>query len=248
MPPNISRPIGGRRHRVAPPVMQRAASAAQVQPACTSATSAVSARPGRQRAHRPTTSAAPRIIEVSPASCTATRADARCARPAARTSAPAAARRRASSARWRARRRRWVKKSTMMLAPCSWHQGRHSEMASAMPNCVSSTSPGIGLRSQRAHGDAGHRHQRHRRRRPPRRPARTRSGQAPQQRPRIDGSRRGARRAPAAYFLYFASSSRASCSIALPLAAALVHVGDPVVVQRRRGLDPVVEFGWPGSM
>ena len=38
----------------------------------------------------------------------------------------------------------WVKKSTMMLLPCSWAHGRHSAMASAVPNCVSSTSPWIG--------------------------------------------------------------------------------------------------------
>ncbi len=52
----------------------------------------------------------------------------------------------ASSRRWVRSVVRWVKKSTMMFALLSWHQGRHSEMHSAMPNCVSSTSPPIGLR------------------------------------------------------------------------------------------------------
>jgi hypothetical protein len=49
-----------------------------------------------------------------------------------------------SSQRKRRAGSRWVKKSTMMLAPRNCAQGRHKEMHSAMPNCVSSTSPWIG--------------------------------------------------------------------------------------------------------
>jgi hypothetical protein len=89
-----------------------------------------------------------RIIEVSKASRTATAPtalrQASSAHMAASSSAPMPSshcRRRGGSF--------WVKKSTMMLAPRSWHQGSDSEMASAMPNCVSSTSPGIGLRQPR---------------------------------------------------------------------------------------------------
>ncbi len=51
----------------------------------------------------------------------------------------------ASSRRDRAGLRCWVKKSTMMLARRHWHQGRPSEIATAINIWVISTSPGTGL-------------------------------------------------------------------------------------------------------
>ena len=130
----------------------------------------------------------------------------------------------------------WVKKSTMMLAPCSWHHGRHSEMASAMPNCVSSTSPGIGLRDRRARDDADHRHQRHD---AGDQPAGQREPQrdAPQQHRLGQRSRRRQRLARAAcglaHLLVLRQQVARVLQHRLPLAPALVHVGDPLVVQRR---------------
>ena len=39
----------------------------------------------------------------------------------------------------------WVKKSTKMCPRWVWHQGKHMEMARAMPIWVNSTSPGMGV-------------------------------------------------------------------------------------------------------
>ena len=51
----------------------------------------------------------------------------------------------ASSRLWVFSEARVVKKSTMMLPPFNWHQGRNSATATAQPICTSSKSPWIGF-------------------------------------------------------------------------------------------------------
>ena len=152
MPANIDRPIDGAASSSAP-CRSRSSSdrCARCRPACTSAITPASARPGRERRRRPTTSAGRGSSSSRRPPRTAKRADRRCARPAAPHHQRQQQRARRVEHGVRARRAAsWVKKSTMMLPPCSWHHGRHSEIASAMPNCVSSTSPWIGRVDQRA--------------------------------------------------------------------------------------------------
>ena len=147
-----------------------------------------------------------------------------------------------------------VKKSTMMLPLCSWHQGRHSEIASAMPNCISSTSPRDRLRHRGPRGDADHRQQRQHAGRAP-------TGDGEPQRDALEqgmhapspiscnesGCEKGAHsgrvvRRLAPSLLVLDQQVARVLQHLLARQAALVHVGDQLVVQRRGGLDPVVEL------
>src|SRR5574343_2023671 len=137
----------------------------------------------------------------------------------------------ASSVRLTRRGDFWVKKSTMMFAPRYWHQGRHSEMHSAMPNCVSSTSPGIGRVSVARRTTL----------------ATTISATAPATRPPAIANHQASlarvRNISASSLLVLHEQVLGVLQHLLAVHAALAHVGHPLVVQRRGGLDPDVGLG-----
>jgi hypothetical protein len=91
----------------------------------------------------------------------------------------------------------------MMLLPCSWHQGRHNEMQKAMPSCVNSTSPWIGVATVAR----------------PTMLATTISATSAAAKPPATANHQASRASSlykGDYFLYLPSNSRASASMALP--------------------------------